>query len=181
MHNSKPVTAAAARAAALRVEEIEDTQGNRARVITARASGLDHLRLHDRLTKTAIAAGERFTALYEAASGPGVKSVDWGAVRVDCAKRSYGPAEYSFKALQTLLDVQEKLGGRAFFLLTEIAGKGRGLTDVAVELAAREGIGKQAAQGYVTERLREALNDLANHWGAAQGPAHAAIRAQHSF
>jgi hypothetical protein len=179
MPKLKP-TAATARATSFTVAEVDHPlrPGEKVRVITARASGLDYLRHHGRLTDAEATAGEKFAALFEIASGPGVKSVDFGAVRVDCAKRSFGPGESSFKAMKKLMEVREKLGERAFFLLAQIAGKGRALSDVAAELAKLEGMGERASQAYTSERLREALHDLADHWGA-RGADHAPMRCEH--
>ncbi|WP_298428364.1 hypothetical protein [Rhodoblastus sp.] len=167
------------RAASLAVEMVDDPQrpGEKAPAVVRRANGLDHLKSHGRLTEAQAHAGEAFVKLYELANGPNLRALDYGRVRVDGGRRDYGPGNARFKALQTLLETREAIGERSFYLIAQIGGKGRSLSDVAGEVAKEFGMSASAARAYVPARLTEALDALAGHWGAT-GPARAKMRAE---
>jgi len=179
---SKPkVTAATIRATKVTVELLDDPQhaGRKTRAVVSRCNGLDHTRLHGRLTEAEAAAGAVFARLFEIAQGPGVKSVDFGRVVVDGGRRNYGPSHATITATERLQAIRKAVGRGSYSLLEQVAGNGLTLS-AAAELARQESVGQRAAESYCAIRLKEALRDLSEFF-AAKGPARAPMRAERHF
>lgn len=112
------------------------------------------------------AASLRIMQLYEQAEIGGSRGIDYSRVRVDGGQLADPLAEDVYGARRALVGVRRATGETGYVIVMAVMGEG-----VTIERLARErpslsrGLTGKRAEGYISGRLREALDDLVRHWG----------------
>ncbi|NBB07872.1 hypothetical protein [Pseudomonas monteilii] len=103
-----------------------------------------------------IKAADKFRRLWEILGGAGAGSFDYSREPVDGGGARESITDSQIEAGQTLKVCQSVIGRRAFSIVEKVAGEGRTIAEISV--TKRE---KTTNADY----LRDALEDLAKHWG----------------
>lgn len=131
-----------------------------------RAHPADFLHACKRIDDAQRAAANRVRALYERAEIGASKAIDYSAVRVDGGALQEPLAEAVYAARKALLQARRAVGEAGWAIVQPVMGEG-----IALERVVRDkphlarGLSGRQAYGYVSGRLREALDDLVAHWG----------------
>lgn len=137
--------------------------------VNVRESALAHMASRGRLDAAQFAAGERLRKLYEQAAIGGARSVNLegasgggGDIVTDAAINAF----HELRRALIAAGGRQELAGTGAKLLAAVVGDGRRIEDVAAGWSRAGGIvsGKRA-EGFVTGRLIEAIDDLVAHWG----------------
>ena len=111
-------------------------------------------------------AGARVMSLYERAEIGGSAAIDYSRVRVDGGILADPLAEAVHEARRALLGVRQAVGVGGYAILMPVMGEGIHVHRLVRERPAlARGLSGKRAEGYITGRLREALDDLVQHWG----------------
>ena len=111
-------------------------------------------------------AGVRVMSLYERAEIGGSAAIDYSRVRVDGGTLADPLAEAVHEARRALLGVREAVGVGGYAILMPVMGEGIHVHRLVRDRPAlARGLSGKRAEGYITGRLREALDDLVQHWG----------------
>lgn len=112
------------------------------------------------------AAAVRVMQLYEQAEIGGSRAIDYGRVRVDGGQLSDPLAEDVYSARRALVGVRRACGETGYVVVMAVMGEGTPIERLARERPAlARGLTGKRAEGYISGRLREALDDLVRHWG----------------
>lgn len=101
-------------------------------------------------------AADRIRAAYEAMGGAGAGAIDYERVRVDGGQIAQTVTDRQLNASRTMRESINALGPQGHDLVIQIAGQGRR----PVEFSRVKG-----RQDYISQRFRECLETLAEHWG----------------
>ncbi len=140
--------------------------------VNIRATALEWLAARQKIDSTQKAAGERFARLYRMAEIGGPQGIRY-TERVQTSGADDPLTDQVLDASRKLEQSMRVLGAWAAPIVVQVLGLDLPLAEVAKRWGAAGGIVKgDGAAGYVAERLREALQQLAEHWGmaAAEGP-----------
>lgn len=112
------------------------------------------------------AAGTKLRRLYEQAEIGGSAAIDYSRVRVDGGQLSDPLAEAVYAARRVLVGARRAVGEGGWAILMPVMGEGVSIEQVARERPAlSRGLKGKRAEGYISGRIREALDDLVKHWG----------------
>lgn len=133
--------------------------------VNIRESALGHMAARGRIDPTELLAGERFRRLWERAQIGPARSLDperfggGDGARDHLTEELLIAGEHLAKALQALGPVGSQL-------LTLVVVEGQKIEDVARAWSRQGGVvSGRRAEGYVTGRIIEALDELVRHWG----------------
>jgi len=105
-------------------------------------------------------AAMRVMRALEAAEIGGAGAIDYSKPKVDGGKLSDPMNDHVMQAQLDLRDIAWKSGPIGFLMLQQAIGYGEALNVISLRFG-----GGRSALGYVTYRLREALDALVDHWG----------------
>lgn len=112
------------------------------------------------------AAASRLRSLYEQAEIGGSAAIDYSRVRVDGGQLGDPLAEAVYAARRALVGVRRAVGEGGYAVLMVVMGEGHSIEMVARDRPAMaRGLKGKRAEGYISGRIREALDDLVVHWG----------------
>jgi hypothetical protein len=112
------------------------------------------------------AAAGTLRRLYEQAEIGGSAAIDYSRVRVDGGILADPLAEETYAARRALIAARRAVGEMGWAILSPIMGEGISIEQVARDRPAlSRGLKGKRAEGYISGRLREALDDLVKHWG----------------
>lgn len=116
-------------------------------------------------------AGTRFRSHYERAIIGGAQAIDYSRVKVDGGQMSEPLSETVQASHAWLNDVaKSNVGAIGYAVLVAICGEGKTLPVVALKFEGSIGLTGRRAEGYVSGRLIEALDALAQHLGLDARP-----------
>lgn len=140
-------------------------------VVNIRATALEWLASREKIDSTQKAAGERFARLYRTAEIGGTQAIRY-AERVQTSGADDPLTDQVMDAGRTLARAMKALGKWASPIVVQVLGLDLPLAEVAKRWSDAGIVKGDGAAGFVAERLREALQQLAEHWGmaAAEGP-----------
>lgn len=146
--------------------------GNRyTAVVNVRESSIDHMHSRGRIDAAQNEAGQRFRRLWEKAAVGNNQAVDTTKETVDGGGFVDPISDDLVKASIELSRVMRELGPVGSKLLISIVGDGRRIEDVAKDWSTSGGIVRgDRAEGYVTGRMVEALDDLVRLWKLEGSP-----------
>lgn len=111
-------------------------------------------------------AAMRVRSLYERAEIGGSAAIDYSRVRVDGGQLGDPLAEAVYSARRALVGVRKAVGEGGYAILMPIMAEGHPIDQVARERPAlSRGLKGKRAEGYLSGRVREALDDLVQFWG----------------
>lgn len=140
-------------------------------VVNVRESSIDHMHSRGRIDGTQKLAGDRFRRLWEKAAVGSNKAMDTTKEPVDGGGGSDPISDDLVKASIELARVMRALGPTGSQLLISLVGEGKRVEDVAAGWSRAGGVVKgDRAQGYVTARMVEALDDLVALWKLESDP-----------
>lgn len=126
-----------------------------------------------RLSPAQYEAGVRFRFLYEKASiGPG-RGVDLSRIRVDGGRMGDPLTDAVIHAHRELARIMPMLGKRGSAIVVAVCGLGKGVSDLAAHYDGYDSVKQNIA--FITLRLKEALDVLAEEVWGARGPDRARI------
>lgn len=128
---------------------------------------LDHMMARGRITDAQLEAGNRFLLIWERSEIGGARAIDPGQIKVDTSYWHRGLALGVMAATADLNAIETKLGRRAYTLLVRIIGHRQSPFDLVRD--AGGGVYAPAA-AHISASFKEALDDLAVHFGCAKGP-----------
>lgn len=105
------------------------------------------------------AAARRALKAFEAAEIGGVGAMDYAKPKVDGGKLGDPMADHVLLAHHDLKDIAWICGPVGYLMLEQAIGHGEALSVISLRFG-----GGRSALGYVTYRLREALDSLVGHW-----------------
>ena len=154
---------------ALVFAEVPDPYEPGRRVVVAKnvlAHPAELLYANGRIDDAQRMAGVKVMSLYERAEIGGSAAIDYGRVRVDGGILADPLAEAVHEARRALLGVRQAVGVGGYAILMPVMGEGIHVHRLIRERPAlARGLSGKRAEGYITGRLREALDDLVKHWG----------------
>lgn len=119
-----------------------------------------------RIDEAQRVAGLRVRALYERSEIGGSAAIDYSRVRVDGGTLADPDAEAVHEARRALVGVRGAVGVGGYAILMPVMGEGLQAGQLARERPSlARGLSGRRAEGYIIGRLREALDDLVQHWG----------------
>jgi hypothetical protein len=133
-----------------------------------RLDGMSSLPRRDRdgIAEIRFEAGSRFRTYYERAGIGGARAIDYGRVKVDGGVMQDPLSEQVQDAYDWLNGVAHKdckVGALGYAVLVAICGDGLTIAKAAEKFASWTGLGGRSGQGWVSCRLIEALDALAEH------------------
>jgi hypothetical protein len=133
--------------------------------VNVRESSIDHMHSRGRIDASQKIAGDRFRKLWEMASVGSNKAMDTSKEPVDGGGIGDPISDDLIRASQELSRVMSSLGPIGSQLLVSLVGEGKRVEDVAASWSDTGGAlrGKRA-EGYVSGRMIEALDDLVRLW-----------------
>jgi hypothetical protein len=145
-------------------DPLEPGQRYAARV-NVRECSIDHMASRGRIDPAQAEAGQRFRRLWEKASVGRNQAMDLTREAVDGGGLGDPISDGLVKAGQELARVMRELGPVGAKLLISVVGEGKRIEDVASTWTSSGGVvsGKRA-EGYVTGRMVEALDELVHLW-----------------
>lgn len=132
----------------------------------ARVHPLDHMAHRGRLTDAQKMVGDRFLAVWDRSQIGGARAIDYERVKVDVSFVYRGLDEGAMQATAELGSICRAIGRRAYVLLVHVIGHREGIFDLARRLDGR--VDQKQAE-HLSKSIREALDDLADHFGVAKG------------
>lgn len=130
-----------------------------------RESSIDHMHSRGRIDASQKLAGDRFRKLWEMASVGRNQAMDTTKEPVDGGGAGDPISDELIKASQELARVMRGVGSVGSALLIDMVGEGKLLKDVAAKWSNTGGIVRgERAEGYITGRVVEALDDLVRIW-----------------
>jgi len=133
--------------------------------VNVRESSIDHMHSRGRIDEAQKLAGDRFRRLWEKAAVGSNKAMDTTKEPVDGGGIGDPISDDLVKASVELSRVMRELGPTGSQLLIALVGEGKRVEDVAASWSRAGGIVRgDRAQGYVTGRMVEALDDLVRFW-----------------
>lgn len=133
--------------------------------VNVRESSIDHMHSRGRIDASQKLAGDRFRKLWEMASVGRNQAMDTTKEPVDGGGSGDPISDELIKASLELSRVMRQVGQIGSTLLIDIIGEGKLLKDVASKWSNMGGVVRgERAEGYVTGRVVEALDDLVRIW-----------------
>lgn len=134
--------------------------------VNIRATVLDHLRSRKKLDDAQFQAGERFQKIWQLAEIGAMKAMEYKEA-VDGGGGSGDPlTDQVVHAAAELKKLMPRVGMIGHRLLVSTIGEGRTIQETAQDWQDTGGMVSGArAEGYVTGRLIEALDELVSFWG----------------
>jgi hypothetical protein len=140
-------------------------------VVNVRESSIDHMASRGRINSAQNEAGQRFRRLWEKAAVGRNQAMDPSKEFVDGGGITDPISDELVKAsieLARILRVAGPIGAR---LLISLVGEGKRIEDTAKDWSRSGGAVKgDRAEGYVTGRMIEALDDLVRFWKLESDP-----------
>lgn len=134
--------------------------------VNVRESAIDHMASRGRINTAQEAAGQRFRKLWELAAIGRKQGIDPAKEFVDGGTLADPISDDLVKAAVELNKVMAIVGQAGSNLLISIVGEGARIEQVAQDWSRAGGVVRgERAEGYVTGRMIEALDDLVRHWG----------------
>ena len=139
--------------------------------VNVRESSIDHMHSRGRIDEAQKLAGDRFRKIWEMASVGRNQAMDTTKEPVDGGGGGDPISDDLIRASQELSRVMRSVGQVGSQLLIALVGEGKRVEDVAGNWA-REGgvVSGRRAEGYVTGRMVEALDDLVRLWKLEGAP-----------
>jgi len=152
------------------VDPLEAGQRYKA-VVNVRESSIDHMHSRGRINNSQNEAGQRFRRLWEKAAVGRNQAMDTTKEFVDGGGAMDPISDELVKASIELNRVMNVLGPVGSRLLISIVGDGARIEDAAKEWSRAGGaVRGERAEGYVTGRMIEALDELVSHWKLESAP-----------
>lgn len=168
----KPTLASTAACAGVEIQSVtvRDPYDGRDLVVAknVRTHPLDHMAARGRLSAAQKAAGDRFLAIWDRSQIGGARAIDYSRLRVDVSFAHSGLDASVAAATDHLRAICRDIGKRAYRLLVLVIGGRMAVFDLARRL---DGTVDDHEARHVSACLREALDDLADHFGVAKGAA----------
>lgn len=146
--------------------------------VNVRESAIDEMRNRNRINAAQAEAGERFRRVWERASVGRSKAIDTTKEYVDGGLLGDPLTDDLIQASKELREISQSLGMIGASMLVLIIGQGVLIRDVARRWSDAGGIvSGNRAEGYISARFIEALDDLVRLWKLeATGIRHEGIR-----
>lgn len=133
--------------------------------VNVRESSIDHMHSRGRIGASQKLAGDRFRKLWEMAAVGRNQAMDTSKEPVDGGGAGDPISDELIKASLELSRVMRAVGAVGSALLVEMVGERKLLKDVAAKWSNAGGVVRgERAEGYVTGRVVEALDDLVRIW-----------------
>lgn len=140
-------------------------------VVNVRESSIDHMASRGRINTAQSEAGQRFRKLWEMAAVGRSQAVDPSKEFVDGGGLMDPISDGLVKASIELAKILRVAGPVGSQLLISLVGEGKRIEDTAKDWSKAGGIVKgERAEGYVTARMIEALDDLVRFWKLEADP-----------
>lgn len=171
----RPVTLAGAEGRFELGERIVDDPLEAGQKLTARVnvreSSIDHMHSRGRIGEAQKLAGDRFRRLWEKAAVGRNQAMDTTKEPVDGGGCGDPIADDLIRAAAELSKVMRAIGPVGAQLMIALVGEGRRVEDVASRWSTSGGVVRgDRAEGYVTGRMVEALDDLVAFWKLEGSP-----------
>lgn len=126
---------------------------------------LSYMHNAGQITGVQLYAGEQFRRYFEMAGIGGARAIDYSKAKVDGGVVSDPLSDKLQDANTWLRDVARSpdIGNVSYRLLQAICGEGKRVKEVAVAWEGAIALRGRRAEGYISGRLREALDGLAKH------------------
>lgn len=157
--------------------EVDDPYeaGAKLRVMkNVRVHPLDSMLARNRISQAQFEAGETFLKLFEQAEIGNVQAIDYQRVKVDVSYVHRGLDAVSMAAAKRLMAIRSAIGRRPYELLAKVVGERASPYSLAM---GAPGGASDRMVWHVFQAVREALDDVAECFGVAHGPASSPIRA----
>lgn len=142
-----------------------------AAVVNVRESSIDHMASRGRINTAQSEAGQRFRRLWEKAAVGRNQAMDPSKEFVDGGGATDPISDDLVKAAAELAKIMRVAGPIGSQLLISIVGEGNRIEDTAKGWSKSGGAVKgERAEGYVTGRMIEALDDLVSFWKLESDP-----------
>jgi hypothetical protein len=139
--------------------------------VNVRESSIDHMHSRGRIDASQKQAGDRFRKLWEMASVGRNQAMDTTKEPVDGGGAGDPISDDLIRASLELSRVMRELGPVGSRLLVSLVGEGRRVEDVASDWSQTGGgLSGKRAEGYVSGRMVEALDDLVRLWKLESAP-----------
>lgn len=144
-----------------------------------RVNPLDWMYHRGRIDDAQFAAGNRFRSYYEQGEIGASGAIDYSRTKVDGGKLQEPLTEAVYAARRALGMARGATGEAGYALLVAVVGEGVNVGHIArLRPSLCHGLRGERAEGYVSGRLREALDALVAQWGLiAVGQARRRVRA----
>lgn len=114
-----------------------------------------------------LEAARRFVRIFERAEIGGASAIDYGRAKVDVSFKYSGIAEATLVAIQELAEIQTALR-RHYRIIEQVCGRGMSIEEVAATMQGGAPSGRYRVA--LAAMLRDGLDMLCEHFGAAVGP-----------
>lgn len=142
-----------------------------AAIVNVRESSIDHMHSRGRIDAAQNEAGQRFRKLWERAAVGRNQAVDTTKETVDGGGFVDPISDELVKASVELNRVMNALGPVGSKLLIAVVGEGKRIEEAAKEWSRSGGaVRGDRAEGYITGRMVEALDDLVRLWKLESDP-----------
>lgn len=139
--------------------------------VNVRESSIDHMHSRGRIDASQKLAGDRFRKLWEMAAVGKNQAMDTTKEPVDGGGIGDPISDDLVKASQELARVMRALGATGSQLLISLVGEGKLIGEVAAKWSQAGGVVRgDRAEGYITGRMVEALDDLVRFWKLESSP-----------
>jgi hypothetical protein len=151
-------------------DPLEPGQRYRAKV-NVRESSIDHMHSRGRIDASQKLAGDRFRKIWEMAVVGRNQAMDTTKEPVDGGGYGNPVSDDLIRSSQELARVMRAIGPTGSQLLIALVGEGKRVEDVAKNWANGGGVvSGRRAEGYITGRMVEALDDLVRLWKLEGSP-----------
>ena len=142
-----------------------------AAMVNVRESSIDHMASRGRINTAQSEAGQRFRKLWEMAAVGRNQAMDPSKEFVDGGGLMDPISDRLVKASLELAKILRVAGPVGSRLLISLVGEGKRIEDTAKDWSKSGGAVKgERAEGYVTGRMIEALDDLVKFWKLESAP-----------
>ena len=143
-----------------------------------RVNPLDWMYHRGRIDDAQFAAGNRFRSYYEQGEIGASGAIDYSRTKVDGGKLQEPLTEAVYAARRSLAMARQATGSVGYALLVAVVGEGINVGQIGrLRPSLCHGLRGERAEGYVSGRLREALDALVAQWGlVAVGQARCRVR-----
>lgn len=139
--------------------------------VNVRESSIDHMASRGRINTAQSEAGQRFRKLWEMAAVGRNQAMDQSKEFVDGGAAMDPISDRLVKASVELAKILRIVGPVGSQLLISLVGEGKRIEDTAKDWSKAGGAVKgERAEGYVTGRMIEALDDLVDFWKLESAP-----------
>lgn len=139
--------------------------------VNVRESSIDHMASRGRINTAQSEAGQRFRKLWEMAAVGRNQAMDPSKEFVDGGAAMDPISDRLVKASVELAKILRIAGPVGSQLLISLVGEGKRIEDAAKDWSKAGGAVKgERAEGYVTGRMIEALDDLVDFWKLESAP-----------